>query len=93
MAGLSVFNLDKVTMSLPSVLDSWAALVSAAPCYQCYDTDAACGKLKVSLTAFLPLPSPRTSNMHDREQLQREQGCDWWARRIKDKKMQHIYNS
>lgn len=25
--------------------------------YHCYDTDAACGKLKVSLTASLPLPT------------------------------------
>lgn len=78
MAGHSAFNLDKVTMSLPSVLDNSAALVwdDAALRYHCYDTDAACGKLKVSLTAFFPPPSPLTSNMHDREQLQRERGCD-----------------
>lgn len=55
-------DLDKVSALLPSerCWVCWTApqLVSGktlTPRYHCYDIDAACGKLKVSLTAFLPL--------------------------------------
>lgn len=61
VAGHNVSYLDKVSVPLPSER-CWTApqLLSGktlTPRYHFYDTDAVCGKLKVSLTALFLLPA------------------------------------
>lgn len=79
VAGHNVSYLDGVSVLLPSER-CWTApqLLSGktlTPRYHCYDTDAACGKLKVSLTALFLLPAHTQTSICTIESD--EGGRDW----------------
>ena len=77
---------------------AWQLLsgTTLTPHYHCYDTDAACGKLKVSLTAFLPLPAHahthrRVTTESSSHLSEPERGSGQWACRVKKEKI-YIFN-